>query len=109
MPCRQGLFSEPNCDAAAPQQRGIVFRPVRYPVSGLGKLVAATFGELVRHGFPQPPAWDRWAYPTVRPPASLPIEALANYVQGRILGRGRATFCNPRSIHAQTRSASTFS
>ena len=42
----------------APRRRGIVFRPVRHPVSGLGKLVASAFSEFVRHELSQPAAWD---------------------------------------------------
>ena len=49
MPCRHGFLREPHRQAAPPYQRGIVFRPVRHPVSGLGKLVASALGELVRH------------------------------------------------------------
>ena len=59
MPCRHGFLGEPHRQASPPCQRGIVFRPVGHPVSGLGKLVATAFGELVRHEFPQPAAWDR--------------------------------------------------
>src|SRR5271163_1609378 len=58
MPCRQRLLGEPHRQASPPYQRGIVFRTVRHPVSGLGKLVATAFGELVRHEFAQPAAWD---------------------------------------------------
>src|SRR5271168_2640702 len=58
MPYRHGLRGEPHRQASPSNQRGIVFRPVRHPVSGLGKLVATVFGELVRHEFSQPAGWD---------------------------------------------------
>jgi hypothetical protein len=52
MPCRHRLVGEPHRQTSPSNQRGIVFRPVSLPVSGLGKLVATAFGELVRHEFP---------------------------------------------------------
>jgi hypothetical protein len=58
MPGRHSLLGEPYRQAAAPDQRGIIFRPVRHPVSGCWDLVAAALVELVRHGFAQPRAWD---------------------------------------------------
>jgi hypothetical protein len=58
MPCRHRLLGEPHCQASPSDQRGIVFRPVGYPVSGPGKLVAPAFGKLLRHEFAQPAAWD---------------------------------------------------
>ena len=58
MPCRHRLLGEPHRQAAPSNQRGIVFRSVRHPVSGLGKLVASAFGELVRHELSQPAARD---------------------------------------------------
>src|ERR1700676_828817 len=57
MPCGHGVLGEPYCKASAPNRRGIVFWPVRDPVSGLGDLVAAALIELVRHQFPQRTAW----------------------------------------------------
>jgi len=50
MPRRHGLLGEPERQASAPYQRSVVFRPVRYPVSGFGDFVAAALVELVRHG-----------------------------------------------------------
>src|SRR5271155_5399363 len=50
MPRRHCLLGEPHRQASSSYQRGIVLRPVRHSVSGLGKLVASAFGELVRHG-----------------------------------------------------------
>src|ERR1700678_2627022 len=49
MPGRYGLLGEPYRQAASADQRGIIFRPVRHPVSGLRDLVAAALVELVRH------------------------------------------------------------
>jgi hypothetical protein len=46
-PCRDGLLGHPHRQAATPDQRGVVFRPVRDPVSGLGDRVAAALVELV--------------------------------------------------------------
>ena len=54
MPWRHRLLGEPHRRDSASDQRGIVFRLVRHPVSRLGKLVASAFGELVRHEFSQP-------------------------------------------------------
>src|SRR3984957_20146192 len=51
MPCRHGLLSEPYRQTSSPYQRGIVFRPVRHPVSGFWDFMAAAFVEFVRHGF----------------------------------------------------------
>jgi hypothetical protein len=57
MPCGDGVLGEPYCKASPPNQRGIVFWPVRDPVSGPGDLVAVALIELVRNEFPQRTAW----------------------------------------------------
>jgi hypothetical protein len=56
--CCHRLLGEPHRQPSPSNQRGIVFRPVRHPVSGLGKLVASAFGEFVRHKSSQPAAKD---------------------------------------------------
>ena len=83
MLCCHRFLGEPHRQAAPSNKRGIVFRPVRHPVSGLGKLVASAFGELVRHESSQPAAWDGrpilWAR---RLPATL--QALTEAPNGRL-------------------------
>jgi len=54
-PCRHGFFGNSHREASPPHQRGIVFRPVRYPIPGHWDLVTAVLVELVRHG-----ASERW-------------------------------------------------
>jgi len=46
MPCGHGLLGEPHRETPPLNQRGIVFRPVRHPVSGPGDLVAAPSSNL---------------------------------------------------------------
>ena len=83
MLCRHRLLREPHRQAYSSNQRGIVFRPVRHPVSGLGKLVATAFGELVRHESSQPAAWDgRPILRRRRLPATL--RALTEAPDGRL-------------------------
>src|SRR5512134_2112171 len=50
MPCFHGVLGEPDREAPSPDQRGIVFRPVRHAVFCPGNLVTAAFVEFVRHG-----------------------------------------------------------
>src|SRR5580698_7136320 len=50
LPRCDGIVGQPHRQASAPDQRGVVLRPVRNSVFGPGYLVAAAFVELVRHG-----------------------------------------------------------
>jgi hypothetical protein len=47
MPCGHDLIGEPDRDASPPNQRGVIFRPVRNPVSGARDLVEAAFAEFI--------------------------------------------------------------
>jgi hypothetical protein len=53
MPCRHRLLGEPDRQASPLYQSGIILRPIRQPISRLGKLVTAAFVEFVRHEFPK--------------------------------------------------------
>jgi hypothetical protein len=67
---------------------GSTFWPVRYPVSGLGKFVAATFGGLHSMGFHNHRD-GQVGLSKVRPLAPLPIQAcISEYVHGRLMGEG---------------------
>src|ERR1022692_2639698 len=85
MPGAQGLLGEPDRDGSPPNQRGIVFRPVRHPVSGCRDLTAAALTEFVRHGVPQPGASDSTIYPTVRRSALPSVLAFDSTFVERIL------------------------
>jgi hypothetical protein len=54
------FFCEPKSQASPPHQSSIVLGPIRHPISHLGKLVATTFVELVRHGLPERRGRNDW-------------------------------------------------
>jgi hypothetical protein len=89
MPCLNGVVAEPHRDASPPYQCGIVFRPVRHPVSGLRDLVAAALVELVRHGASRvglrgPPPYERSATPGILLVSVTPRIALSAKFKGRL-------------------------
>jgi hypothetical protein len=84
MPCRHGLLDEPDRQTSSPYQRGIVFRPVRHPVSDFRDLVAAAFVEFVRHGFHSQRASDDVVYRTVLPPTLLFVQVLERGTPNRM-------------------------
>jgi len=88
LPDRDRLLGQPHCQAPAPDQRGVVVRPVRDPILGPGDLVATALVELVRHGSHQSGACRPYRH-------SANLTNFAGY-------NPRQQRHNLRSIHAPT-------
>src|SRR6516162_6603666 len=79
MPCRHGFLRDPDREAAAPDQGGVILRPVRHPVFRFRDLVPSVFIELIRHaassapGTLSKPAYSRSAEASSPRPATAPI------------------------------------
>jgi hypothetical protein len=104
MPCRHRLLGEPHRQASSSDLRGIVFRPVRHPVSGLGNLWRRPSVSLSGIVFATSRV-GRPAQPTVGAPARHPsgIDRGAN---GPPLGNVSGPY-NLRSTQAPTRRDTT--
>ena len=100
MPCRHGLMGEPYRQTSSRYKRGIVFRPVRHPVSDFRDLMAAALVEFAGHRFRSQERRMTWPVLRSTHQPSVQVFHAALPIAWRVRTH---PFHNLRPVHAPTR------